>query len=80
MVHSWKSYTAHEIRKLLSENKAGETPALPGGKLWQEEYWDRFIRDERHFINTIEYIHQNPVKARLCNELTTWPWSSAYKV
>jgi hypothetical protein len=41
------------------------------------EYWDRFIRNDRHLENTVLYIHQNPVKAALCQRAEEWPWSSA---
>ena len=44
--------------------------------LWQREYWDRFIRDENHFKNAIEYIHMNPVKAGLVKHPEDWKWSS----
>ena len=41
------------------------------------EYWDRYIRNDSHLRHTIDYIHQNPVKAGLCREPPDWPWSSA---
>jgi hypothetical protein len=41
------------------------------------EYWDRFIRNDRHLENVVLYIHQNPVKAGLCQRAEEWPWSSA---
>ena len=44
--------------------------------LWQREYWDRYIRDENHFIKAVEYIHQNPVKAGLVSKPEDWKWSS----
>lgn len=44
--------------------------------LWQNEYWDRFIRNENHFQNSISYILENPVKAGLCNTVEPWPWSA----
>ena len=47
--------------------------------LWQREYWDRFIRDEQHFLSAITYIHENPVKAGLVGECKDWQWSSASK-
>ncbi|MDD7985223.1 transposase [Lentisphaera marina] len=80
VVHSWKSYTAKEILKneYGDDSNAGGSPALPN-KVWQREYWDRFIRDENHFLKVIEYIHQNPVKAGLCKLPEQWLWSSAYK-
>jgi putative transposase len=41
------------------------------------EYWDRYIRNEQHLHTVIEYIHQNPLKARLCSRPEEWRWSSA---
>jgi REP element-mobilizing transposase RayT len=72
IVHSWKSFTAKAIVNSLKD--AGESPALP---IWQPEYWDRYIRDQAHFENAVDYIHQNPVKAGLVSFAEKWPWSSA---
>ena len=79
IVHSWKSYTSKEILKLLSRDlNAGEPPALPA-KIWQDEYWDRFIRDQNHFNKVVDYTHSNPVKAGLVASGQEWPWSSLNK-
>ena len=67
IVHSWKSYTSKRINGVIQKEES---------KVWQAEYWDRFIRDERHFINAREYIHNNPVKAGLVDYADQWPWSS----
>lgn len=78
VIHSWKSFTAHEMLKILGEErrlKEDETSTLPG--IWQRQYWDRFIRDEKHFHRAISYIHENPVKAGLCENAEDWKWSSA---
>lgn len=45
---------------------------------WIHESFDRFIRDEEHFIDEIIYIEQNPVKAGLCQSAEDWPWSSVH--
>ena len=45
-------------------------------KVWQYDYFDRFIRDEQHFAQAIAYIHENPVNAGLCRHASDWPWSS----
>jgi hypothetical protein len=47
------------------------------GPLWQEDYWDRYIRDEAHFGKAQRYIESNPVKAGLVPQAAAWPWSSA---
>ncbi|MDO8688744.1 MAG: transposase [Dehalococcoidia bacterium] len=79
IVQSWKSYTGRRIAELgLGGPRAGLPTA--GGistSVWMREYWDRFIRDEKHFYAAIEYIHKNPVKARLVKNPEDWPWSSA---
>jgi len=55
IVKSWKGFTAHEINKLRGCK----------GTLWQDEYWDRLVRNEKHFAKCEQYIRDNPVKARL---------------
>jgi len=60
ILHSWKSYTAHEANKILKRKSS----------FWSEEYYDHLIRDENEFYRTIEYIVENPAKAGL----TDWPW------
>jgi hypothetical protein len=42
-----------------------------------EDYFDRFIRDDKHFAIAISYIENNPVKAGLCANPCEWQWSSA---
>jgi putative DNA methylase len=67
VLHSWKSYTASEANKILGRN----------GQFWYPDYFDRYIRDERHCANVIRYMHENPVKAGLVNRPEDWPFSSA---
>ncbi len=38
---------------------------------------ERFMRSERHFFATINYIHNNPVHHAYVRRWTEWPWSSA---
>jgi REP element-mobilizing transposase RayT len=66
-MHSLKSYTASEANKLLGRR----------GTFWMEEYYDRYIRDERHYVKTVAYIENNPVKAKLCRVPEEWAFSSA---
>ena len=58
LVKSWKGFTAREINQELNKR----------GHLWQEDYWDRIIRDENHLLKCREYIRDNPVKARLTQD------------
>jgi REP element-mobilizing transposase RayT len=38
------------------------------GKFWAEGYFDKLIRDERHFETVYNYIKNNPLKAGLKDE------------
>ena len=73
IIQGWKSFTA---RWILQQNKRLELRIPGNDHLWMREYWDRFIRDSNHYQKTVEYIHQNPVKAGLCSSPEDWPWSS----
>jgi REP-associated tyrosine transposase len=35
------------------------------------------IRDDDHFVRTVEYVLANPVRAGLVEDWTRWPWSAA---
>ena len=47
--------------------------------VWQRRFWEHVIRDERDFINHVEYIHYNPVKHGLANAPKEWPYSSFHR-
>jgi REP element-mobilizing transposase RayT len=74
IVQSWKSYTG---RWALAQN-AELGLGVPGKHFWMREYWDRYIRNGKHFEQVVRYIHDNPVKAGLCSEPKDWRWSSAW--
>ncbi len=64
VLHSWKSYTSKEINKVLGRS----------GVLWQEDYFDRLARDDRHFLRILSYVLNNPAKAGLTN----WQFAKSY--
>lgn len=67
VVRSWKSFTAKKINAVLERT----------GTIWQSDYFDRYIRNEKHFADIVEYIENNPVKAGLCAHPQDWKHSSA---
>jgi len=73
IVAAWKKFTARKICDDLRDS--GKGPSAP---IWHREYWDRYIRDQTHLAQVIEYIHLNPVKAGLVATPDHWPWSSAF--
>ncbi|HEX8847496.1 MAG TPA: hypothetical protein VF791_22830, partial [Pyrinomonadaceae bacterium] len=65
-----KGFTAREANKLLN---------LTGQPFWQDESYDRWVRDETELKRIIRYIEHNPVSAGLVAKPEDWPWSSATK-
>lgn len=55
VVKSRKGFTARVINRHLQKH----------GPLWQEDYWDRMIRDDTHLVKCRDYILDNPVRAHL---------------
>jgi REP element-mobilizing transposase RayT len=68
IVRSWKSFTARKANKQLGRSAA----------FWHADYFDRYMRNEEHLGQTIEYVEQNPVKAGLIDIAADWRWSSAF--
>lgn len=46
------------------------------GHLFQDRYKSELVADESSFFTVIRYIHQNPVKAGLCDTPGDYPYSS----
>ena len=62
ILHSWKSFTALRIQRQFGRQ----------GAIWQDEYFDRIVRDEAEFLEKAQYILNNPRKR--WPELEEYPW------
>ncbi|MCM1153083.1 MAG: transposase [Muribaculum sp.] len=49
VMHSWKSFSARAINKLMGSE----------GQIWTHDSFDRIIRDEFHYENVRRYIKKN---------------------
>jgi putative transposase len=61
------------IKGGFSHSMASRTP------VWQRGFTDHRIRDAHDFQIRLEYIHQNPVRARMVERAEMYPYSSAYR-
>ncbi len=87
IMRDFKKYTSLEIRKLLENNK--NTKILSSlrrnalryknqeYKLWMDRYDRLIIYSPEVLTQKVDYIHYNPVKDRLAEEITDWKYSSA---
>jgi len=62
IVHSWKSFTANRMQREYERV----------GPVWQDEYFDRIVRDEKELLQKVEYIMGNPWKR--WPELDSYEW------
>ena len=68
ILHTWKSFSAHEINKVLPRKVQ---------HLWQRESYDHLIENDDDLHHCVQYTLMNPVTANLSAEPHEWPWSSA---
>lgn len=46
---------------------------------WQRRYWEHQIRDEIDFKRHVDYIHWNPLKHGLVDQISDWPYSTFHR-
>ena len=63
-----KGFTGHQAIRMLG---------LRGAPFWQDESFDRLVRDDQEFARIHRYIERNPVKAGLVTVPEDFRWSSA---
>ena len=51
-----------------------------GKPFWQDESFDRWVRNSAEFERVRSYIENNPVRAGLVKTSEDWRWSSAAKI
>jgi putative transposase len=62
-----KGGSSHQIRKTRNQKM----------EIWQVGFHDWTIRDYNDWQAKVEYIHTNPVRAKLVQRPEDWPYSSA---
>ena len=65
IIQSWKSFTS----KSLIRQSARTAP------IWQDEYFDRVIRDEHELLEKIHYVLDNPYPYRRWGEIAAYEWA-----
>jgi putative transposase len=64
LIKGGSSYRIHRVRNQRME-------------IWQIGFYDWTIRDRNDWQAKVEYIHDNPVRAKLVEKAKDWPYSSA---
>ncbi len=63
-VKMWKSVSA---RAWIADGQAR-------APVWQQEYFDRFVRSDESYAQKWEYVRNNPVRAGLVSVADPWPF------
>jgi len=63
ILHSIKRFSARKINQARGEQ----------GSLWQDERFDRIVRDEAEFLEKWQYIRNNPLKEGLASQSEDYP-------
>lgn len=79
------------IKRLTSQAMMNRPNGHPGARpspsqqrrkesgFWQRRFWDHVIRDQKDFCRHMDYLHWNPVKHGLVDEVRQWPYSSFHR-
>lgn len=51
--------------------------SLPKPKVWQASFYDHVVRNKKEFVQRLNYIHDNPVRAKLADKPENYKYSSA---
>jgi REP element-mobilizing transposase RayT len=71
LMQSLKRFTGLEGNRILG---------VTGQPFWQDESYDRLVRDDREFERIVRYIESNPVSAGLAASAQEFLWSSAWPI
>lgn len=80
----WASIKAGFTRRYLSSGGKGAAQSISRNRkreqgVWQRRFWEHHIRDEHDLQRHVDYIHYNPCKHGIVQNIEDWPWSTYHK-
>jgi REP element-mobilizing transposase RayT len=66
ILHSWKSFTANQMQRAHSR----------AGRVWQDESFDRIVRNDGELEQKFNYILDNPSRRWPSLDRYSWVWPS----
>ena len=64
------------IKQFMTHRLSGRMNRRP---LWQARFWEHCLRDDRDVAQHTDYIHFNPVKHGLVQQVSQWPYSTFHR-
>ncbi|HEY6528491.1 MAG TPA: transposase [Cellvibrionaceae bacterium] len=77
----WRQIKSHFSRGIPAAETISQSRQRKHERgLWQRRFWEHTLRDERDYLNRIQYIHNNPVKHGYVTNPYLWPYSSIHQL
>ena len=68
---------SHLIRRIHSAfARAAKRQLRTTDRVWQERFYDHVIRNHEDWLEQVEYMHANPVRAGIVDDPVLYRWSS----
>jgi putative transposase len=77
----WKAIKT-AFSKALPKNERRSSVRMVKGErgIWQRRYWEHTIRSDKDYAAHVDYVHINPIKHGLVNQVKDWPYSTFHKL
>jgi putative transposase len=76
-VQVWKKTSSYRIRRFFEQELQHYLQMGPAGSpIWQARFYDFNIDSDQKLNEKLDYMHENPVAARLVATSLEWKWSS----
>lgn len=72
-----KKYFSRSLPKTEYRSPARQNKNERG--IWQQRFWEHTIRNDNDYARHMDYIHFNPVKHGLVEQVKDWPYSSFHR-
>ena len=59
--------------------RRAKTKTIGSGHLYQGTYKSFPVEDDKHLLDLIRYVEQNPLRAKLVERAQEWQWSSLFR-
>ena len=77
-IQVWKKTSSYRIQQFFARELTKYRELCPEKcPIWQASFYDFNIDSDKLLHEKLEYMHDNPVEAKLSEYPTAWNWSSA---
>ncbi len=76
-IRDWKRSSSRSIKLFLLDQSQFARTFPREDPIWQKRFYSFEIMTEEKIEEKLTYMHMNPVKKGLVDNIAEWPWSSA---